>query len=93
MFPLMARDADLVEQAVELADNGVDLLRQVAGVHVGGGVLMMIVGISRHGSDVVRGRGRGCFGRDSSGEVLVLVAVHCTSDPARVAAMFCVGGG
>jgi hypothetical protein len=29
----MARDSDLIEEAVELADDGGDLLGQVAGVH------------------------------------------------------------
>lgn len=32
----MAGDADLVEQAVQLANDGVDLLGKVAGVHFGG---------------------------------------------------------
>lgn len=32
-FPLMAWDADLIEEAVQLANDGIDLLRQVAGVH------------------------------------------------------------
>lgn len=31
--PLMAGDANLVEQAMQLADNSRDLLGQVAGVH------------------------------------------------------------
>ncbi len=31
----MTGDSDLVEQAVQLADDGGDLLRKVAGVHVG----------------------------------------------------------
>lgn len=30
----MVRDSNLVEQAMQLADDGVDLLRQVAGIHV-----------------------------------------------------------
>lgn len=34
----MAGDADLVEQAVQLADDGGDLLGEVAGVHVGCGL-------------------------------------------------------
>lgn len=34
----MMWDANLVEQAMQLAYAAVDLLRQVAGVHVGGGV-------------------------------------------------------
>jgi hypothetical protein len=33
----MAGYADVVEQAVQLADDGRDLLREVAGVHVGCG--------------------------------------------------------
>jgi hypothetical protein len=32
-FALMVRDANLVEQAVQLGDAGVDLLSQVTGVH------------------------------------------------------------
>lgn len=32
---IMAGDADLVKQAVQLANDGVDLLRKVAGVHGG----------------------------------------------------------
>ena len=31
----MAGNADLVEEPVELADDGVDLLGQVAGIHIG----------------------------------------------------------
>lgn len=32
----MAGDADLVKEAVQLANDGVDLLGKVAGVHDGG---------------------------------------------------------
>lgn len=37
MLPLMARNSYLIEKAVKLADDGVDLLGQVAGVHFEGG--------------------------------------------------------
>jgi hypothetical protein len=40
----MAGDADLVEQAVQLADDGGDLLGEVAGVHVGCGPASGVVG-------------------------------------------------
>ena len=42
MFPLMARNSYLVKKAVKLADNGVDLLGQVASIHIGGCVLMIL---------------------------------------------------
>lgn len=35
-FAIMAGDADLVKEAVQLANDGVDLLGKVAGVHFGG---------------------------------------------------------
>jgi hypothetical protein len=41
---LMAGNADLVEQAVQLADDGGDLLGEVAGVHVGCGPASGVVG-------------------------------------------------
>lgn len=37
-FAVMVRDPDLVKEPVQLADDGVDLLGQVAGVHVAGWV-------------------------------------------------------
>ena len=35
IFAIMVRNTNLVEQTVKLVDNGIDLLRQVTGVHFG----------------------------------------------------------